>query len=315
LSAAPGGRGDPTVPVSGRDPYDRGVPDLPPTVADRAVAFSASSGAPAPVRDASTVVLLRDGEAPGAGLEVCLLRRVASMAFAAGMYVFPGGTVDPRDAEQGIAWGGPPPGEWARSLGCSEALARGLVCAAVRETFEESGVLLAGPPGAGRPEVVGDTTGPDWEADRLALVDRRLSFADLLARRSLCLRTELLRPWAQWVTPEFEPRRFDARFFVAAVPAGQRTRDVGGEADRVGWLPVRAAVQAYEAGSLAMLHPTIATLRGLVPYSDVATVLRAERRLHPVRPRAVVDAGGGVRLVVEGPHGDQPADREPAATT
>ena len=93
-------------------------------------------------KGAATVVLLRDQA--GGPPEVYLLRRHLGMAFAAGMYAFPGGTVDVRDSDREVAWAGPTPAEWGRRLSCDEATARALVCAAVRETFEESGVLLAG---------------------------------------------------------------------------------------------------------------------------------------------------------------------------
>ena len=224
------------------------MPALPPDRIEQARAFAREQeqgrGDVAAARDAATVVLLRDRIDRVAGLEVYLLRRAPSMAFAAGMHVFPGGSVDSRDAghptgASEFSWAGPAPDRWAAWLGCDEPLARALVCAAVRETFEESGILLAGPsPDA----VVGDTTDAGWEADRLALIDRTLSFAEMLARRDLVLRTDLLRVWGHWITPEFEPRRFDTRFFVAAVPDGQRTRDVGGEADQVVWMPVTEAV-------------------------------------------------------------------------
>ena len=95
--------------------------------------------------DASTVVLLRGGDGRPGGLEIYLLRRSAAMAFAAGHCVFPGGAVDSRDDEAGIGWAGPSAQEWSDLLSTSAEHARGLVCAAVRETFEESGVLLAGP--------------------------------------------------------------------------------------------------------------------------------------------------------------------------
>ena len=111
------------------------------------------------------------------------------MAFAAGMCVFPGGGVDPRDFDHAVAWAGPAPAEWASRLGVDEATARALVCAAVRETFEESGVLLAG---TSPTSVVEDTTGDDWESDRVALETRELSFTEFLDRRGLVLRTDLL---------------------------------------------------------------------------------------------------------------------------
>lgn len=266
---------------------------LPPDIVEHARAFAAGRATPAEPRAAATVVLLRDSSgAP----EVYLLRRVASMQFAARMHVFPGGSVDPRDADAALAWVGPPPSYWADVLDAAEPLARSLVCAAVRETFEESGVLLAGPlddPTA----VVADTTGAGWEADRLALIDRSLAFVDFLAGRGLALRADLLRPWSHWITPEVEERRFDTRFFVAALPPGQRTRDVGGEADRVTWMTARQALAEHARGELAMFPPTAVTLEELTPYADVAAVLAGaeRRRIVPIMPRIVVD-GDDVRL-------------------
>lgn len=265
---------------------------IPPQLLERARAWLAAPGEVAPARHAATVVLLRDS---AAGLEVYLLRRAGSMAFAAGMHVFPGGSVDERDGSPDTAWAGPDPRSWAEALGCDEPLARALVCAAVRETFEESGVLLAGPDAE---QVVADTTTQGWEEDRQALLDRAVSMARLLAARRLVLRSDLLRAWAHWVTPEFEPRRFDTRFLVAALPAGQHARDVSGEADRAEWVPVEAAVAAYEAGRMAMLAPTIAVLRELAPYARAADVLAAPARvLRPLLPR-VVEADGRLGLVV-----------------
>jgi 8-oxo-dGTP pyrophosphatase MutT (NUDIX family) len=251
---------------------------------------------PAPTRDASTIVLLRDG---ASALEAYLLRRVESMAFAPRMHVFPGGRVDPADAAAHTGWYGAAPEEWAGILSADAGLARGLVCAAVRETFEESGVLLAG---AG-PDEVADVSGADWEADRLALIERRESLSGLLTRRGLALRADLLRPWAHWITPEIEPRRYDTRFFVAGLPAGQLTRDVGGEADATMWLTPQAAVDLHERGELAMLPPTIATLRELAEYATVEDVLAAAtaRDIAPVLPRVVMsDTGDQMELLL--PH-------------
>lgn len=250
-------------------------------------------------RDAASVVLLRDG---ATGPEVYLLRRVAAMAFAAGMHVFPGGSVDPRDRDAAEQWIGPPPAAWADAFGCDPGLAAALVCAAVRETFEESGVLLAAHED-GTP--VTDTTADDWEVDRLALIEGDLPFRDFLARRSLLLRADLLRAWAHWVTPEWQPRRFDTRFFLAALPAGQRTRDVGGEADRVIWLPVTEAFDGFRAGSLAMMNATASTLRDLSAHPDVATAMAAPRRVRPVRPRPLL-TDGRLDYLYDGEHGPAP---------
>jgi 8-oxo-dGTP pyrophosphatase MutT (NUDIX family) len=270
----------------------RRVVDVPPSLVEHARAFLAEPGEIAQPRHAATVILLRDGVS---GPEVYLLRRAGTMAFAAGMHVFPGGSVDPRDASTATAWAGPEPHVWADRLGCDATLARALVCAAVRESFEESGVLFAGPSAS---ELVADTTAADLERDRLALLDRSLSMAEMLAARQLVLRSDLLRAWAHWITPEFEPRRFDTRFFVAALPPGQRARDISGEADSAAWVPVGVAVAEHEAGRMAMLPPTIAALRDLAAHEDAAAALAAPRQVRPVMPR-LVDDGGRLQLVVE----------------
>jgi 8-oxo-dGTP pyrophosphatase MutT (NUDIX family) len=259
---------------------------LPEELAARARAFaSGDTGGAGPVepRPASTVVLLRDGDGRPGGLEVYLLRRHVGMAFAAGMCVFPGGGVDERDFDADIGWDGPSAAQWAALMGTDAAFARALVCAAVRETFEESGVLLAGPT---VDTVVADTTGADWEEDRRALEARELSFTAFLERRGLRLRTDLLRLWGSWVTPAFEPRRFDARFFVAELPAGQVTRDVSTESDHVVWLPVREAVRAVDRGEILMLPPTYCTCLEMFDHARAADVLTAAegRDLEPVEP-------------------------------
>ncbi|MFI1254574.1 NUDIX hydrolase [Streptomyces netropsis] len=258
----------------------------PPEWPDRIRALTRGELQPAAPRRAATVLLVRDTTG---GPTVHMLRRRASMAFAGGAYAYPGGSVDPRD-ERDVPWVGPSRTEWARRLGVDAATAQAIVCAAVRETFEEAGVLLAGP----TPEsVVADTTGADWEADRAALVTRELSFADFLDRRGLVLRSDLLGGWARWITPEFEPRRYDTWFFVAALPEGQRTRNASTEADRTVWAAPADAAAGYDRGELLMMPPTISTLRALLPYGSVAEVLAAAREadLTPVLARARLVGG------------------------
>src|SRR3954467_5712434 len=147
-----------------------------------------SSPAPVPIRQAATVLLLRDG---AAGLEVYLLRRTKGMPFAGGMSAYPGGGVDDRDGDTDLAWVGPPPADWAAAFSCDERLARELVCAAVRETFEEAGVLLAGPAdGSG---VVPDVSGDDWEQQRQDLLAPGPSPPRFLGGRGAALRARLRR--------------------------------------------------------------------------------------------------------------------------
>jgi 8-oxo-dGTP pyrophosphatase MutT (NUDIX family) len=248
---------------------------------------------PAQPRDAATVMLLRPA---AAGLEVYMLRRKASMAFAPGAFVFPGGSVDARDAEERIAWAGPEASEWGHVFDAPEKLARALVCAAVRETFEESGVLLAGP---SADSVVADTTNPDWEQDRHALIDRSISLAELLARRKLVLRSDLLRPWSRWITPVIEPRRFDTRFFAAALPPGQRTRDVGGEASQVAWVGPADGLAAGKRREIRLFPPTAVTLSELAACGSPEDALTSPRHVVPVIP-TVAQREGAVWLTVPG---------------
>jgi 8-oxo-dGTP pyrophosphatase MutT (NUDIX family) len=176
------------------------------------------------------------------------------------------------------------------------ALARALVCAAVRETFEESGVLLAG---ESADSVVADTTSDDWEADRRALLDRSVSLAELLSRRDLVLRSDLLRPWSRWITPVVEPRRFDTRFFAAALPTGQRTRDVGGEAAAVSWVRPANALAAGRRGEIRLFPPTFVSLSELADCGDLDTALTGPRHISPVTPEVHLREGA-VWLTVPG---------------
>ncbi|MET8293707.1 NUDIX hydrolase [Streptomyces sp. NPDC005180] len=259
----------------------------PPEWPARIRALAEGALTPAQPKRAATVMLLRD---TSAGPAVHMLRRRASMAFAGGAYAYPGGGVDPRDEDHRIGWAGPGQDAWAARLGTDAATAQAIVCGAVRETFEEAGVLLAGQ----TPDtVVGDTTGDDWEADRAALVGRELSFAEFLDRRGLLLRSDLLGAWARWITPEFEPRRYDTWFFVAALPEGQRTRNASTEADRTVWIRPQDAAAGYDRGELLMMPPTISTLRSLEPYAAAADALAAAgaQDLTPVLAEAALEDG------------------------
>jgi 8-oxo-dGTP pyrophosphatase MutT (NUDIX family) len=238
--------------------------------------------APLVPRPAATVILVRD---TAAGIAVFLMRRHAKMQFAAGVMVFPGGGVDDRDRNADIAWAGPPPQWWAQRFGIEHDLAEALVCAAARETFEESGVLFAGP--ADDPAgIVGDAS--VYRDARLALANGELSFADFLRQENLVLRSDLLRPWANWVTPEAErTRRYDTYFLVGALPAGQRADGENTESDLAGWTTPRAAIDDFEAGRSFLLPPTWTQLESLAGRT-VAEVLALERQILTVQPHVEI---------------------------
>ena len=197
--------------------------------------------APATPRPAATIVLVR----PGAdGLEVLLTRRPDSMAFAAGLHVFPGGRVEPSDADSRLV---------ARARGPVDETSFRIAhrIAAIRETWEEVGVLLAA--ARGRPSSQPPSTASD----------RRRPFADLVEENGLELLTDELVDVARWTTPRAFPRRFDARFFVARLPAGAVLDLDPGEVVDHAWLTPRAALAAMAGGSIAMWPPTSTTLQRL----------------------------------------------------
>ncbi|WP_442790657.1 NUDIX hydrolase [Nocardia sp. NBC_01329] len=227
-------------------------------------------------KDASTVMLVRDG---ATGPEVFLQRRAGAMEFAAGMTAFPGGRVDPVDAAVAIEWAGPPPRWWGERLGVSDARAKALVCAAVRETFEECGVLLAG---LTADTVVADTGG--YRAERERIEGRDLTLAEFLAARQLVLRADLLRPWSRWITPTVERRRYDTNFFVAVLPEGQLADGATTETDLVQWSTPAAALDTWKAGEHVLLPPTWSQLTSLADYRDTAQILAAEPQIDPIQP-------------------------------
>jgi 8-oxo-dGTP pyrophosphatase MutT (NUDIX family) len=233
-----------------------------------------------PIRDAATVVLLRD---TAAGLEAWLLTRHTKLAFAGGMTVFPGGRVDDDDRALPIV-GGNLPALAARS-GCDEETARALVGAAVRETFEETGVLLTVPTA-------------DLSDARADVELGRVSFGDLLRANSLAVDGDAVRPWSRWVTPAGEVRRFDTRFFVAGLPAGAVAEDVTHESSAASWELVAEAVEQAQRGERQLLPPTIITLATLLRYATVAEVLEASasRSLEAVRPEVRIGEDGTVAV-------------------
>ena len=237
------------------------------------------------------MILLR--QAPG--VEAFLLQRTEVLEFAPGACVFPGGSVDEGDADPAIGWAGPSPADFAERLGTSPERARALVCAAVRETFEESGVLLAGP---SEHELVRDSVA--LAADRHALLAGSTSLAEVLGRRGLILRTDLLTPWARWITPEVSPRRRTRCRSAAALPPGQTATAAPegfgdhadpGEAESGTWLRPAAALEAARGGQITLLPPTAVTLGELAGHPGLAAILGRRQVITPRLPKVVMEDG------------------------
>ncbi|WP_372827924.1 NUDIX hydrolase [Polaromonas sp.] len=242
-----------------------------------------------PLRPAATVVLLRDAPA---GLEVFLMKRHGLSDVLGGAYVFPGGKVDPADAELDMAahLDQPLPALHAglNETDISDSTAAALHVAALREAFEESGVLFAQGPTATAPA-----------AQAAALLRQGLTFNQMLAQLALRLQTRSILPWSRWITPvrpSVMNKRFDTRFFVAAVPDGQIARHDDFETTESIWLSPRAALQQYWAGQIELAPPQIMSLAHLARHTHVDSALAAARGRRPplIQPESFDDEDGRV---------------------
>jgi len=219
-------------------------------------------------KPAATVMLLRDGRS---GIEVFMLRRTKSAAFAGGMYVFPGGKVDEADGQ------GDP----------------GYVIAAIRECFEEAGVLLATNEDG---DMIAD--GHPALALRYAVHDGDVDLLTLCAEHRLRPAIDHLAWVSHWITPvEESPRRFDTRFFIAVAPPGQTSRHDDTETIASTWIRPTDALQRETEGTLVMMPPTIKSLEYLAAHHEAADVMAAARRLgrpEPILPKLRRNAGGKI---------------------
>ena len=232
---------------------------------------------PAPTRPAATVLLLRDS---AAGIEVLMTRRSLTASFAPGAYVFPGGGIDAQDA---AAHGQATRRPTQSDTHLTQAIA------AIRESFEELGVLLAR-----------RADGSPADASDVAALDRHAPFAAQCAARGLTLAAADVYVLAHWITDRDLPRRFDVPFLVARMPAGQTPVADDAEQFEPVWVRPADALARHEAGQFFIIFPTIRTLQRLQPYPDVAAVLAAcasERPLWTSCPRAGLLAGKEARYM------------------
>jgi len=252
---------------------------------------------PAVPRPAATVVLLRDAEG---GPEALLLRRHRRSGFAAGAWVFPGGMVEAGDRDPALAerLDGPTPAEWARRLELADmGEALGYVAAAVREAFEETGILLARPDGVASPH----DRAHRLEVARRALLNDVVGLHDVAVGNGLTLAGDELLYIAHWITPEPEPRRYDTRFSAARAPAGAVCDLHDQELTDAAWLRPEQAVEGFRAGAMKLLPPTVHTLENLARYrsfDELRTAL-AEAPVRTILPHMRRDPGGVAIVVPE----------------
>jgi 8-oxo-dGTP pyrophosphatase MutT (NUDIX family) len=259
-------------------------------------------------RPASTIVIIRNQNEL---LEILMLRRSSEVTAASGAHVFPGGSVDAEDSEvirRGLFLGRDDVSA-ARRLG----LVRGALtyyCAALRELFEEAGLLLV-LDAQGHVAALGIDQLARWREE---LLNGSLTWSDLLEREGLRLALGQLEYLAHWVTPVGRPRRFDTRFFVAPAPSGQHALADAGEIVEHVWTSASAALERFETGEWSMLVPTVRTLRSLNVHDNVDDVLRAAgtATVRRIQPREV-ERDGRFVVVVPGEPGDE--DEAPGETT
>jgi 8-oxo-dGTP pyrophosphatase MutT (NUDIX family) len=253
-------------------------------------------------RDSATVVLLRDR--PEGPYEVFLMRRHGNQAFMGGAYVFPGGRLDDADSAPALAshTGGLSAADARRLLqepGLPEATALGLFLAAIRETFEEAGVLLARDAAGRMVDLADPATAARFASYRLELHEARLTLAGLAAREGIRYAPDLLIPYSHWITPEIEPRRFDTRFFLARLPEGQVALHDRMELTESRWMTPAFALAEHAAGRIVLMPPTLKTIEELQAFSRAGQffAVARSRRIATILPEAFrTDGGVGVRL-------------------
>jgi 8-oxo-dGTP pyrophosphatase MutT (NUDIX family) len=249
-----------------------------------------------PVQPAATVMLVRDGDE---GLEVFMLQRTLSAAFARGQYVFPGGKVD--EADHGEAFepicDGLDDDDASARMGMASGGLAWLV-AAIRECFEEAGVLLARRRGENHVvRFAGADVADRFNAARHAIHEGARSLVDLCTEEDLLLLTDRIHLVDHWITPVGERRRFDTRFFVAAAPEEQEPLHDDKETIASLWVRPADALDMWRAGELQMFPPTVASLEFLRPHADVDSAVAAAAAVgipSVVTPRIVLDDAGRV---------------------
>jgi 8-oxo-dGTP pyrophosphatase MutT (NUDIX family) len=267
---------------------------------------AADTGAVAP-RPASSVILLRDGEL---GPEVFMVERQRSARFVGGAHVFPGGRVDPEDALAADLCVGLDDAAASRRLNVERGGLAHYV-AAIRECFEEAGVLLAYDAAGSPIGANGGREEPELEEARRALNAREVGFLELARAHGWRLAVDRMHYWAHWITPEDSPIRFDTRFFLATVGADQSAAHDEGELAGSEWVRPLVALRKAELGEWTIIFPTLKNLTTLLGFATVAEAEEAGARrgdIAALEPR-VLRRPEGIQVVLPGDEGWDEAGR------
>jgi 8-oxo-dGTP pyrophosphatase MutT (NUDIX family) len=262
-----------------------------------------------PIRPAATVMLVRDGTGPSP-LEVLMVRRSLELDFVSGAYVFPGGALDQSDGSGAEAFC-----TGRRDEAVSELLDVGegglaYWVAALRESFEEVGLLLAYRADGSLLSFADPEEEARFAEHRRALNAGELSLFELCERESLTLACDRVFYFAHWITPLGAPRRYDTRFFVAPAPPAQHSQHDAAETIASMWVRPAEALARFEANEIEMVLPTLRNLRAIGQFPTSAALLDAAARepaVTTVAPRYVNDEHG-TRIVLRGDQGDEFVD-------
>ena len=258
------------------------------------------------ILDAATVILAREDE--DRDFEIFLMRRSRNQSFMGSAYVFPGGRLDTADTDLELT-------AYSEGLSAEEAVIRlnepdlahdialGLLYAAIRETFEEAGVLLAVPASGGILDFKDQETGSRFHAYRKKIHDQEMTLKDLAEEEKLRFTLDLLTPYSHWITPDIESKRFDTRFLLARMPKRQVPIHDSIEMTESLWVSPAKALAGFEAGDILLMPPTLKTIEELAEFSSLDRLFTttADKEIYPILPQGEAGPDGVILKLPKDP--------------
>ena len=267
--------------------------------------------------DAATVILARENT--DQDFEIFLMRRHRNQSFMGSAYVFPGGRLDKADTGRQLT-------AYSQGLAAEEAvatlnepdldhdLALGLFFAAIRETFEEAGVLLAVPASGGVLDFKDQETGSRFETYRRKIHDQEMTLRDLAEEEELVYALDLLTPYSHWITPDIESKRFDTRFLLARMPKNQAPIHDSIEMTESLWVSPAKALAGFEAGEILLMPPTLKTIEELAEFSSLDQLFTSAstKEIYPILPQGEAGPDGVVLKLPRDPEYSIEGYKQPA---